>query len=198
MNLIPFPGSEAPARSITPTAAPVRRPYFRCKACLASMTLPATKERLYYRMANEYACDCGGSLEYLGEAGPNGVEKERVECACDDRCTFAKGPRCNCVCEGENHGAGMAAMIVVAVATGMKGVVRPCDDRRLAKLAAWQAEIAEVERFAVETKPTLRNPQVVDFYLRHYLSATRNSRCFRHRSKLAEGFKARLDKMPRL
>lgn len=30
---------------------------------------------------------------------------------CDSKCHYAKGPKCNCICQGKNHGVGLEKAI---------------------------------------------------------------------------------------
>ena len=78
--------------------------YFRCSDCLTAFT--SQEKRIDW-------CACGGKVQAMGVVhGPRYRKTE--ECtACDERCTNAVGPSCNCQCGGENHGTGKTVQTVV-------------------------------------------------------------------------------------
>lgn len=43
---------------------------------------------------------------YMGEVYRDRLAEEKSYCPCDDRCTGARGPTCDCPCGGKNHGQG--------------------------------------------------------------------------------------------
>ncbi len=59
-----------------------------------------------------------GGHEFLGVAGPSGARLyENVQrCPCDERCTHARRPVCECSCGGANHGSG--CLVEVAIDCG--------------------------------------------------------------------------------
>ena len=96
--------------------------YYRCNDCLCSMTVPAEVDTFTAR------CACGGVLTFMGQVVQDRITEERHRCKCDERCTNAAGPICNCHCGGENHGAGKAAEINYLVDKG-PAILRPPDPR---------------------------------------------------------------------
>lgn len=53
------------------------------------------------------------SVEYLGKVQGNRLAQTFELSACDDRCTGAKGPKCDCQCRGKNHGTGRTVQVTV-------------------------------------------------------------------------------------
>lgn len=87
---------------------PTRRHFYRCADCL---TVAASEVKTAYH-AEGYAAPkhgkcgaCGGELEYMGEVQRDRLVKHGLETPCDDRCTNARGPCCDCKCGGANHGS---------------------------------------------------------------------------------------------
>jgi hypothetical protein len=71
--------------------------------------------------------------------------KDHVRCACDERCTSARGPLCSCGCGGKNHGAGMAAVIRFSTDAGAVPVVVARTPALEAAARARFAEFSEVK-----------------------------------------------------
>ncbi len=81
--------------------------FYRCGDCLSVLAVD-TRER-------ELACGaCGGRLSFMGTAGkdPKRLTRTHTESVCDDRCTSARGPHCECKCGGLNHGSQRHVVIV--------------------------------------------------------------------------------------
>lgn len=97
------------ATQFIPAAPLVHAParfFYRCVDCLA---VGAADE--YVRDAS--CIGCGGRIESMGRVGKSGrLVTESIECPCDARCTNAKGPKCDCKCNGANHGSGMLVVVV--------------------------------------------------------------------------------------
>lgn len=120
-------------------AAPAdsRRYFYRCRGCLDVCT-SAEELPLAYRVTVAVCGTCGEHLEYLGRAERERLVKDGVRCACDDRCTSARGPLCSCSCGGRNHGAGMLAVVRYSVDLGAVPVlVMPSPARAARLLADW-------------------------------------------------------------
>ncbi len=79
--------------------------YHRCSDCLTAFS---TVER------HVDFCDCNGSVEYMGEVHGDKYQKTGTKSACDDRCTKASGPNCDCMCNGINHGTGKLVSVIVS------------------------------------------------------------------------------------
>lgn len=91
----------------------VNRWFMRCSDCLAVSAIePATAPRRNY----EIACSCGGFLEVMGRVRQDRLKMDETRCACDARCTEARGPLCSCSCGGAHHGSGK--LIVVEIDKG--------------------------------------------------------------------------------
>lgn len=79
----------------------IDRWFTRCAVCLV---VTAINER----PAHNAICGvCTGPIENMGRVERDRLVQEHLTCKCDDRCTSARGPHCNCKCGGENHGAGL-------------------------------------------------------------------------------------------
>lgn len=75
-----------------------KRFFYRCNDCL---TVIATEAKI----AENAVCDaCEGTFEYMGATSGAFITTRHEVCACDARCTSARGPVCDCPCGGENHG----------------------------------------------------------------------------------------------
>lgn len=93
--------------------------YWKCKDCLSAFTVD--------KKIRPDICACGGDVYYMGAVTPDHkrFEKVGVKSACDERCTNAAGPLCNCQCGGPNHGTGKVVTFVIAEGWV---VVDPFDD----------------------------------------------------------------------
>lgn len=85
----------------------MNRYYLRCKWCLSVGTVEAE-----YPPSAMNCGHCGAPVENMGRVVRGGrVIGERS--VCDERCTCAIGPNCDCQCGGENHGAGLKATVEI-------------------------------------------------------------------------------------
>lgn len=116
------------------------RYYYRCNDCLVTSTLEEYRQDLL--------CVCGGHVCCLGPVTDKGrwVRKE-LRPECDDRCLNARGPNCDCKCNGKNHGIGLAGIVEMTFDGGAV-ILRPlkpeesvkrAEDYRTAKAAVEQA-----------------------------------------------------------
>lgn len=121
--------------------------FYKCTGCLEVVALP---ERLAMNYSHSVAVcsSCGQHFEFMGRVHRDRLIQEHQECACDDRCTSARGPSCNCKCGGENHGAGMAGYVTVTTDAGaIPQVTLPSPERAaksLAQFTEFQAAIDHV------------------------------------------------------
>lgn len=79
--------------------------YVRCRDCLAVRATEGAPPRLLQ-------CECGGSLEVMGEVRATRLVQIELGPPCDGRCTSARGPKCDCTCRGANHGSGLVVEII--------------------------------------------------------------------------------------
>lgn len=83
---------------------------YRCNCCLALFVGPQVNLAFRYSDAQKpkcLICNTEGRIECMGKIGPaNTVLKTETRCKCDDRCVWASGPVCDCICGGANHQAG--------------------------------------------------------------------------------------------
>lgn len=127
------------------------RTYYRCRTCLAAFTTENPIPRAADGRLNA-VCECDGNLERMGVVCGPVYGRETVLCKCDERCTFATGPNCDCQCGGKNHGAGMAAMEIGFKADG-KVILRSCDEKARSRAEEFRKELGR----CAEIAETLRN-----------------------------------------
>lgn len=102
----------------------VSRWFVRCPLCLS---VSAITERL------PYGARCGlctGTLEIMGQVDRDRLIREEDRTPCDERCTNARGPHCDCRCGGEHHGTKRIVRIVTDC--GPVPTVTPTRDREQA------------------------------------------------------------------
>lgn len=83
------------------------RNFYRCRSCLSVVAVDG-------KMPHGAVCGaCGRSgWWHMGEVHQDRLVKVEDRCACDDRCTSARGPKCNCRCGGKNHGTHLVVTVV--------------------------------------------------------------------------------------
>jgi len=55
---------------------------------------------------------CGGTkVGIMGRVSGRGLRLEELAPVCDGRCTNARGPSCDCHCQGEHHGTGRVVAV---------------------------------------------------------------------------------------
>ena len=80
--------------------------YWKCNECLYAFTL---KEGI-----RPDVCSCGSTkLESMGRVRKSHYERTDVHAPCDERCTNAQGPLCDCGCHGCNHGTKRLVQTVI-------------------------------------------------------------------------------------
>jgi hypothetical protein len=114
----------------------INRHFVRCPICLA---VAAIDERLH-----ELRCGiCETPMEYMGRVEQDRLVRDELRTPCDDRCTFARGPHCDCKCGGKNHGSKLT--VVVRRDCGPLPVVTPSHGRHQAELRAREYRSARAE-----------------------------------------------------
>jgi len=95
------------------------RHFWKCPDCL---TFCAVEGSCPTRLNCGY---CSVPMTYMGAVQQDRLTKTEERCPCDDRCTNATGPNCNCKCGGINHGT--QAVVTVSIDCGPVPVanVRP-------------------------------------------------------------------------
>lgn len=130
---------------------------YRCNECLCNFV---TDERLPGsvhpdKIVRGLVCGVcsfeGDKIVYMGQVRQqsNEVVEEVQRCLCDDRCVWAVGPVCNCMCGGRNHMTGAAGYTKTEVVLG-KIKFNCLDDETIAK----HQKIAKEFREAIETALT--------------------------------------------
>lgn len=105
---------ETPAAWPPPSPAPTRehastgpRWFVRCTRCL---TIAAITEQ---PNCHDWQCGiCQGQIESMGKVQRDRLTHEHYGSPCDERCTFARGPHCDCSCGGKNHGSRLVVTII--------------------------------------------------------------------------------------
>jgi hypothetical protein len=88
-------------------SAAVNRWFTRCTTCLA---IAAVAE---HPNTGEWRCGiCGGGIENMGRVERDRLIHEHAAAICDERCTSARGPICNCHCGGQHHGSNRVVKVV--------------------------------------------------------------------------------------
>jgi GNAT superfamily N-acetyltransferase len=111
---------------MTPEAP--KKYYLRCEDCLAVTVV------IEDRTPKSLKCGaCGGPIEVMGFVKREHLFKTELEVPCDVRCTNAKGPNCDCMCHGENHGSQL--LVKVDRQVGKEPTVTPVDKESTIKRA---------------------------------------------------------------
>lgn len=134
---------------MTETTATTRpeRHYLKCEVC----TEPVAYEG---RVKGFPACSyCGGKMRYMGQVTGNRWNRTETRTACDERCTQAQGPACDCQCHGANHGTGR--VVTVVVESGVARITTPNDPKVAERVARTLALAAEFDRRLAETTARL-------------------------------------------
>lgn len=167
------------------------RHYYRCIDCLTVFAVDGA------RLSPETVCGlCEGATEWLGRVAADRLVKVEFRCDCDDRCTAALGPKCNCKCGGVNHGASFAAYSRVVVDAG--GVPRLTRPDTAAKLhaAEYRAAMARAGAVAMELSARRRAARLTsEDYTRLYraqcaVRKARRARCHRTRMRILADYVA--------
>lgn len=129
------------------------RHFFRCAECCRVFAAEGPRDACTWngriihecpRWARDLRCDCGcARLHWMGRVEADALVRVEDRCACDDRCTSARGPKCSCACGGANHGTN--AVVRVKLVNDIPTI--DADDSlpaRLAAVAKWREAKAAV------------------------------------------------------
>lgn len=102
-----------------PEVVKTDRWFLRCSDCLTVLAIEHPRkvyDRTGYVLPPEsIECGaCGGKLEAMGRVARRGFvvgQTLEVPEGCDERCTFASGPKCECPCGAVHHGAGVLVTV---------------------------------------------------------------------------------------
>jgi hypothetical protein len=109
--------------------AAVNRWFVRCTTCLAVSAVNESPN------TGDWKCGiCGGGFESMGRVERDRLIHEHEQAICDDRCTNARGPICNCKCGGQHHGSKRVVRVVRDA--GPVPTVTPASGRDQARLNA--------------------------------------------------------------
>lgn len=118
------------------------RHFFRCTDCLAVCAIddPA------FQYGTLTAATCGActstTFDHMGRVHMDRLVTVETACACDERCTCARGPLCSCSCGGKNHGKGLGCTVTITTDRGAVPTITP--GRHRGKLAAIGAEFRDM------------------------------------------------------
>jgi hypothetical protein len=97
----PPPPAAAPAQPTGP------RWFVRCVECLTIAAINEPPD------CHTWRCGiCNGQIESMGKVLRDRLVHAHLGSPCDDRCTFARGPQCDCSCGGKNHGSKLVVTII--------------------------------------------------------------------------------------
>src|SRR5688572_14840449 len=101
----------------------VNRWFVRCRLCLSIAAIDAIS-----LPKGEIQCSaCTGPIEIMGRVKDTRLVMDAKVCACDGRCTHAKGPNCDCSCGGKNHGTGALVSITVDMGAVPRINIKPTE-----------------------------------------------------------------------
>jgi hypothetical protein len=83
------------------------RNYYRCHDCLHVFALDEVTVQYQLR------CKCGGSIQFMGTVKGDSLVRVEHRTPCDERCTSARGPVCNCRCCAANHGTKLVLKVTI-------------------------------------------------------------------------------------
>jgi len=122
----------------------VERYFYRCPHCLIVAALD-------FQPTPYAECDtCRDGervshMEFMGRVEQDKSVREYDRPICDDRCTSARGPSCNCKCGGQNHGSHL--WITVRIVNDIPVVPAPKDaDKYRANAKAFENAIAQAKQ----------------------------------------------------
>lgn len=95
------------------TSAALTRYFVRCQDCLSVAAVDVPRGTFAtYRQSSARCAACNGAIETMGEVHMDRLITRETRCACDERCTSARGPVCVCQCGGKNHGRNVVVEII--------------------------------------------------------------------------------------
>lgn len=88
----------------------IKRHFWKCNECLSFCAIEQADMNAWDRVK----CGlCDSFMWYMGRVEQTRLKRDEVHCACDDRCTSATGPKCNCKCGGVFHGTHAVVHVTV-------------------------------------------------------------------------------------
>lgn len=166
------------------------RHYFKCRDCLRTFV---TEGR-----ADAEICHCGGKVVYMGKVfAENKYGHTEEKCACDERCTHARGPSCSCSCGAVNHGTG--AVVQIDVIDGKVRVTTPCLPKEIAIATEWrnalENAISAMEKVYSDDMAKMR----LGIHIPHHRwIGVRDTREMLSKAKMAKTHKGRMEILSKL
>ena len=164
--------------------------FYRCPECLC---VNATEGRI----PASYQTVCGlcshRGLDEMGKVSGSNLVNERDRTPCDNRCTSATGPNCECACGGANHGSGCITEVIIV--GGVPHLASQQNDKLLARLAEFRAaknaaENALIAKIGFSVYEKLQARQWVDnknaWCVNHYfwLRIRKAEKCRQHKARM--------------
>ena len=117
--------------------------YVRCNDCLSVAAIECDTN--FHALIKTVKCGaCAGQLEVMGKVQQDAMVTDVEErCPCDERCTCASGPNCNCRCGGEHHGTERVVEIEIIEGAPKLKVLEP--EKARARVVEFGVALAEVE-----------------------------------------------------
>jgi hypothetical protein len=120
--------------------------FLRCPECLSVVATDVESN-----LPPKIHCSvCHVPVEVMGRVYRDTLVKDEELCPCDDRCTAAQGPHCDCKCGGKNHGS--HALVWVTVVVGGVPTVTPIDIEKARETAKAYKEAREKAESALQAK----------------------------------------------
>jgi hypothetical protein len=86
--------------------------YYKCTGdCLEVVAVQ--QENNSTSLANARCAVCEGRMIHMGIVHRDRLVREEDRTPCNQLCTHAAGPRCDCRCGGENHGTGRVTTVTI-------------------------------------------------------------------------------------
>lgn len=120
------------------------RYYVQCSKCLTKAVI---ETETYPHRPVCVACE--GECRVMGRVEGDRFARVEERCPCDERCTSAQGPKCECSCGGANHGSNL--LVPVVVEAGIVKVQIVATDEAKARRVEVEALTAEAKA-AIERK----------------------------------------------
>ena len=120
--------------------------YVRCTGCLGVAAVECDADFHDPKVKGVTCSACGSTLEVLGKVDQDAMLTDVEErCPCDERCTCAMGPHCNCKCGGKNPGTGK--VVEIRIIKEAPVLIMPESEKARERVAEFRALAAKVESF---------------------------------------------------
>ncbi len=87
----------------------VKRYYYRCPICLSVQALELED------LIKVKCSICNVEMKSMGFVHEDSLVEVQLRSPCDLRCTQAFGPKCDCKCQGKNHGSHLIVKVLQVI-----------------------------------------------------------------------------------